>query len=191
MANTLSIDQIGVLIQAVAEQATGRSVMAPTNTKDFVAVAQTALLAGREAVMNAISQLLSRTIYARRDEYRGALDILVMNEQAYGNHIRKISAIDTDFEEDPHYNLTDGSSIDQYTIRKPKAIQTNFYGGQTWMKSLTIFSDQVDTAMILLQQQCKSVCTIQGASGRQRMACRPSAEGTFQTVRTVRYRYPW
>ena len=147
MANTLSINQIGVLIQAVAEQATGRSVMTPTNTKDFVAVAQTALLAGREAVMNAISQLLSRTIYARRDEYRGALDILVMNEQAYGNHVRKISAIDTDFEEDPHYNLTDGSSIDQYTIRKPKAIQTNFYGGQTWMKSLTIFSDQVDTAM--------------------------------------------
>lgn len=147
MANTLSIDQIGVLIQAVAEQATGRSVMAPTNTKDFVAVAQTALLAGREAVMNAISQLLSRTIYARRDEYRGALDILVMNEQAYGNHARKISAIDTDFEEDPHYTLIDGQSIDQYTIRKPKAIQTNFYGGQTWMKSLTIFSDQVDTAM--------------------------------------------
>lgn len=147
MANTLSIDQIGVLIQAVAEQATGRSVMAPTNTKDFVAVAQTALLAGREAVMNAISQLISRTIYARRDDYRGALDILVMNEQAYGNHVRKISAIDTDFEEDPHYNLVDGQSIDQYTIRKPKAIQTNFYGGQTWMKSLTIFSDQVDTAM--------------------------------------------
>lgn len=147
MANTLSIDQIGVLIQAVAEQATGRSTITPTNTKDFVAVAQTALLAGREAVMNAISQLLSRTIYARRDDYRGALDILVMNEQAYGNHVRKISAIDTDFEEDPHYNLTDGSSIDQYTIRKPKAIQTNFYGGQTWMKSLTIFSDQVDTAM--------------------------------------------
>ena len=147
MANTLSIDQIGVLIQAVAEQATGRSVMAPTNTKGFVAVAQTALLSGREAVMNAISQLLSRTIYARRDEYRGALDILVMNEQAYGNHVRKISAIDTDFEEDPHYNLVDGQSIDQYTIRKPTAIQTNFYGGQTWMKSLTIFSDQVDTAM--------------------------------------------
>lgn len=147
MANTLSIDQIGVLIQAVAEQATGRSTITPTNTKEFVAVAQTALLAGREAVMNAISQLLSRTIYARRDEYNGALDILVMNEQAYGNHVRKISAIDTDFEEDPHYNLVDGQSIDQYTIRKPKAIQTNFYGGQMWMKSLTIFSDQVDTAM--------------------------------------------
>lgn len=147
MANTLSIDQIGVLIQAVAEEATGHSVMAPKSTKDFVAVAQTTLLAGREAVINAISQFISRTIYARRDDYRGALDILVMNEQAYGNHVRKISAIDTELEEDPHYNLTDGTSIDQYTIRKPKAIQTNFYGGQTWMKSLTIFSDQVDTAM--------------------------------------------
>ena len=147
MANTLSINQIGTLIQSVAEQATGRATITPTNTKEFVAVAQTALLAGKEAVTNALSQLLSRTIYARRDEYRGALDILVLNEQAYGNHVRKISAEDTDFEEDPHYNLTDGSSIDQYTIRKPKAIQTNFYGGQTWMKSLTIFADQLDTAL--------------------------------------------
>lgn len=147
MANTLSIDQIGVLMQSVAEQATGRSVMTPTNTKDFVAVAQTTLLAGKEAATNALSQLLSRTIYARRDEYRGALDILVMNEQAYGNHVRKVSAIDTDFEEDPHYTLVDGTSIDQYVIRKPRALQTNFYGGQAFMKSITIFADQLDTAL--------------------------------------------
>ena len=147
MANTLSINQIGVLIQAVAEQATGRQTITPTNTKDFVAVAQTALLSGTENVMNAMSQLLTRTIYARRDDYRGALDILVTDEQGYGNHVRKISAIDTDFEEDPHYNLTDGASIDMFTIRKPKAIQTNFYGGQTWEKSLTIFADQVNTAL--------------------------------------------
>lgn len=147
MANTLSIDQIGVLVQAVAEQATGRAVMAPKNTKDFVAVAQTALLAGKEQVTNALSQLLSRTIYARRDDYRAALQILVTNEQGYGNHVRKINAEDTPFEEDPHYNLTDGSSIDQYTILKPRALQTNFYGGQTFMKSLTIFTNQLNTAL--------------------------------------------
>lgn len=147
MANTLTFNQIGTLIQTIAQQATGRTSITPTNTQEFVAVANTALLAGKENVMNAMSQLLSRTIYARRDEYRGALDILVMNEQAYGNHVRKISAIDTDFEEDPHYGLTDGSSIDQYTVRKPKALQTNYYGGQTWMKSLTIFSDQINVAL--------------------------------------------
>ena len=147
MANTLSINQIGTLIQAVAEEATGRAQFAPKNTKEFVAVAQTALLAGNEACMNAMSQLLSRTIYARRDDYQANLGILVVNEQAYGNHVRKISAEDTAFEEDPHYTLTDGSSIDMYKIRKPKALQTNFYGGQTWMKTLTIFSDQIDTAL--------------------------------------------
>ena len=48
MANTLSINQIGTLIQAVAEQATGRTTITPTNTKDFVAVAQTALLAAAQ-----------------------------------------------------------------------------------------------------------------------------------------------
>lgn len=147
MANTLTFNQIGTLIQTIAEQATGRTSITPTNSQEFVAVANTALLAGKENVMNAMSQLLSRTIYARRDEYRGALDILVTDEQGYGNHVRKISAMDTDFEEDPHYSLTDGSSIDQYTVRKPKALQTNFYGGQTWMKSLTIFSDQINTAL--------------------------------------------
>lgn len=147
MANTLSIDQIGVLIQNVAEMATGRTSFAPTNTKDFVAVAQTALLAGREQVTNALSQLLTRTIYARRDEYRASLDILVTNEQAYGNHVRKISAEDTPFEEDPQYTLTDGQSLDMFKVLKPKSIQTNFYGGQTWLKSITIFADQLDTAL--------------------------------------------
>lgn len=147
MANTLSIDQIGVLVQSIAEQATGRAVMAPKNTKDFVTVAQTALLSGTENVMNAMSQLLSRTIYARRNAYNAALDILVTDEQGYGNHVRKINAIDTAFEEDPHYNLVDGASIDMYKIRKPKVLQTNFYGAQTFMKSITIFEDQVNTAL--------------------------------------------
>lgn len=147
MANTLTFNQIGALVQSIAQEATGQAVMAPKNTKEFVAVGQTALLSGTEPVMNAMSQLLSRTIYARRDAYRASLDILVMNEQEYGNHVRKISAEDTEFEEDPHYSLTDGSSIDMYKIRKPKAIQTNFYGGQTWLKTLTIFSDQVNTAL--------------------------------------------
>ena len=147
MANTLSIDQIGVLVQSIAEQATGHAVMAPKNTKEFVAVAQTALLSGTEQVMNAMSQLLSRTIYARRNAYNAALDILVTDEQGYGNHVRKINAIDTAFEEDPHYNLVDGASIDMYKIRKPKILQTNFYGAQTFLKSITIFEDQVNTAL--------------------------------------------
>ena len=147
MANTLTLDQIGVLVQAVAEEATGQASFAPKNTKDFVAVAQTALLAGREQVTNAISQLLSRTIYARRDAYQAALDILVTDEQGYGNHIRKLSPEDTPFEEDPQYSLTDGQSIDMYKVLKPKTIQTNFYGGQTFMKSITVFSDQLDTAL--------------------------------------------
>ena len=147
MANTLTINQIGALIQSVAQQVTGRAVMAPTNTKEFVALGQTTLLSGYEPVMNAMSQLLVRTIWARRDAYEAALNILVLNEQAYGNHVRKINALDTDFEEDPHYNLVDGQSIDMYKIRKPKAVQTNFYGSQTFMKSLTIFTDQIDTAL--------------------------------------------
>ena len=147
MANTLSIDQIGVLVQSIAEQATGRAVMAPKNTKDFVTVAQTALLSGTEQVMNAMSQLLSRTIYARRNAYNAALNILVTDEQGYGNHVRKINAIDTAFEEDPHYTLVDGQSIDMYKIRKPKVLQTNFYGAQAFIKSITIFEDQVNTAL--------------------------------------------
>ena len=66
MANTLTIDQASTVLNAIVAQATGNTAIATADTKDFVTVAQTGLLAGYDPLLAAISQVLSRTIFSVR-----------------------------------------------------------------------------------------------------------------------------
>nr|DAG49537.1 MAG TPA: major capsid protein [Caudoviricetes sp.] len=143
--NNLTFNQLATVLNGIVGQATGTGAIAPTNTAEFVSVAQTALKAGYDPVINAVSQVLSKTIFAARPytrKFRG----LEVDNQRYGNIVRKITTIDKPFEDDDRMSLTDGSSVDQYTVNKPEVVQTNFYGANTWQKSMTIFRDQLDSA---------------------------------------------
>lgn len=143
--NSLTFNQLSTVLNGIVSQATGVSNITPTNTSEFVSVAQTALKTGYDPVINAISQVLSRTIFAMRPytrKFRG----LEVDNQMYGNIVRKINTVDKNFEDDSRLTLTDGSSVDQYTVNKPEVIQTNFYGANVFQKSLTIFRDQLDSA---------------------------------------------
>lgn len=145
MANTLDFKQLSAILNSIVSQATGKTAITPTNTSEFVAVANTALLAGYDPTMNAISQVLSKTIFSIRP-YEEKFQGLRVDSQKWGNHVRKINAIDKTFVDDDRYDLTDGTSIDPYVIRKPEVLQTNFYGGDTVSDYITIFRDQLDTA---------------------------------------------
>lgn len=143
--NDLSFTQISTVLTDIAAQATGHAVIKPTNTAEFVAVAQTALLAGYDNVINAISQVLSRTIFSIRPYYRKLGGLQVSNIR-YGNHVRKVQALDSEWEDDQRQPLEDGKSVDMYTIKKPQALQTNFYGQAVYSRHITIFRDQLDVA---------------------------------------------
>lgn len=143
--NNLTFNQLSTVLNGIVSQATGVSNITPTNTSEFVSVAQTALKTGYDPVINAVSQVLSRTIFAMRPytrKFRG----LEVDNQMYGNIVRKINSIDKSWENDSRLTLTDGESIDQYVVNKPEIIQTNFYGANVYQKSLTIFRDQLDNA---------------------------------------------
>ena len=145
MANTLEFEQISLVLNQINKIATGQSAAAAVNTAAFVAQANTTLLAGYDNVMQAISQVLSRTIFSIRPydrKFRG----LEADAIRWGNHVRKINYIDGEFEDDDMYPLTDGTAIDQYVINKPKSIQTNFYGGQRFQRHYTVFRDQLNAA---------------------------------------------
>lgn len=145
MANTLNFEDIAVLLNAIQSQATGVTGILAANTKDFVAQATTTLLAGDEKVMEAISQVLSRTIFAVRP-YNEKFSSLRADSIMWGNHVRKINYIDGDFENDQSLPLNDGSSIDQYVINKPKVLQTNYYGGQRFQRKFTTHERNLRTA---------------------------------------------
>lgn len=145
MANALNFNQCATLLNAVRAQATGVNAAAPVNYNEFVTVAQTTLLSGYDNVINAISQVLSKTVFSIRP-YSRKFKGLHMDAARYGNHIRKLSPVDSDVSEDDRYKLTNGQAVDQQAVKKPDAVQVNFYGQEVWERHITLFKDQLDVA---------------------------------------------
>ena len=155
--NTMTFEQIATVLTSIVKQATGQAVLTPTDTRDFVSVAQVALRADRDAVMNAISNILGRTIFSIRP-YSAKLEGLMMDSFRWGNVMRKLSICDSDWADDPafKYPVTydagqtpptgDGLSVDQWKIKKANVLQTNFYGQSIYGDSQTITEEQLETA---------------------------------------------
>lgn len=146
MANDLSLNQLSSVLSTIIAEATGvNDTIGSVDTSSFVSVAQKALKTGYDPLATAISQVLSKTIFSVRPYTRKFKGLNVSN-QRYGNHVRKLTAIDKPFEEDDRFKLVDGESIDQYEVNKPKVLETNFYGANVYQKSMTIYKDQLDCA---------------------------------------------
>lgn len=143
--NTMTFNQLATVLTSIVSQATGKTGLTATDTASFVSVGKLGLETGYDPLNTAISQVLSRTIFSVRP-YSRKFSGIEQDEIRYGNHVRKINFADTGFEEDDRIKLVDGESIDQQRVKKPKAIQTNFYGQNVYQKSITIYKDQLDVA---------------------------------------------
>lgn len=144
-ANELSINQVSTILNAVVKQATGNSALTTVDGNNFATVAQLPLKIGYDPVINAISQVLSSTIFSVRPYSRKFKGINV-SSQKFGNITRKLNIADSDWADDDRQKLTDGESIDMYIVKKPSVLQTNFYGANAFQRQTTIFKDQLDVA---------------------------------------------
>lgn len=182
MANDLSFNQLSTVLTAITNQATGVNNIAPVDTSSFVTVAQTALKTGYDPLTTAISQVLSKTIFSVRPYTRKFKGLNVSN-QRYGNHVRKLLTIDKPFEDDDRLKLTDGQSIDQYKVNKPKVLQTNFYGANQYQKSVTIYKDQLDCAFSSPDEFASFISMImQNASDMIEQAHEETARATINNL---------
>lgn len=155
--NTLNFEQVSTVLTSIVKQATGQTVLTPTDTGSFVSVAQLALRADRDSVMNAISNVLGRTIFSIRP-YSAKMTGLMMDTFRWGAMMRKLSIADSDWADDPAFKWPalfdvsqvppsgNGQAIDPWTIKKPDVVQTNFYGASVYFDEMTIFEDQLETA---------------------------------------------
>ena len=155
--NSLTFEQVATVLTSIVKQATNQAVLAPTDTASFVSVANIALRADRDAVMNAISNVLARTIFSIRP-YSAKMTGLEMDTFRWGHMMRKLSIADSDWQDDPAYAWPatydasenpatgDGEMIDMWKIKKPNVLQTNFYGASVYFDEMTIFEDQLETA---------------------------------------------
>lgn len=143
--NNLEFVQLSATLAEMLHQATGQSIQSPINTGEFVSVGQTLLNTGYEPAMNAISQVLARTIFSVRP-YTRKFGGLFVDSRKWGNHVRKINYLDSDPVDDAGLAPEDASSVDPFLVSKPKIIQTNFYGRTDYERKTTVFRDQLDAA---------------------------------------------
>ena len=152
MANVLTPVDVYALMNDVVSQATGRTDLAVVDTTTFASVGEIVLRTGTENTLNAISTVIGKTIFSVRP-YKGKLESLRVAQQRWGGQVRKIINLYDEAEKSDDWNtdvaqnaLADGGSVDMYKIRKPKAVQLNFYGTKVLQKHITRFRDQLSLA---------------------------------------------
>lgn len=143
--NSMTFEQASSLLTSIVSQATGQTALTPTDESEFVSLATTTLNVGYDPIATAISQVIGKTIFSARP-YSAQLKGLRRDSMTWGGITRKINYLDKELEDSMEFDVTDGSSIDPWTINKQLAVQTNFYGGNQFTKSYTIFRDQLNTA---------------------------------------------
>lgn len=155
MAVGMTFQDISAVLAEINKAATGQD---PTSdiidTSSFVSVAEATRRTGYDNLLNAISQVFTRTIFAVRP-YRAQMLGLEKDGSAWGNHVRKINYFDTDPIKDTTYSLPDdgtvgteagGDSVDQWIVERPKVLQTNYYGQSNYSRMYTRGLIQLDSA---------------------------------------------
>lgn len=155
MAVGMTFQDISAVLAEINKAATGQD---PTSeiidTSSFVSVAEATLRTGYDNLLNAISQVFTRTIFAVRP-YRAQMLGLEKDGSAWGNHVRKINYFDSDPIKDTTYSLPDdggvgteagGDSVDQWIVERPKVLQTNYYGQTNYARMYTMGLIQLNAA---------------------------------------------
>lgn len=134
------------ILNDIVSQATGGKAISAISTSSFTSVATTALGLGIDPLLNAISQVLSRTIFSIRP-YSRKFKGLYQDNMRFGNHVRKLNIADSYWYKDERYDLQDGQSVDDQAVAIPKILQTNFYGQNVYQRQITLFRDQLNVAL--------------------------------------------
>lgn len=151
----MTFQDISAVLAEINKAATGQE---PTSdiidTSSFVSVAEATRRTGYDNLLNAISQVFTRTIFAVRP-YRAQMLGLEKDGSAWGNHVRKINYFDSDPIKDTTYSLPDdgtagteagGDSVDPWIVERPKVLQTNYYGQTNYSRKYTQGLIQLNSA---------------------------------------------
>ena len=157
MANPSTFQQSATILNAIVQQATGR-ISLDTVTPDFISVAQTALSLGKDVIFNALSNVLSRTIFSVRP-YSASMLGLEKDLPTWGSYMRKLNIVASDWGDNDAYKWPvaydstqtghetgDGYSVDPWVIQKREFLQTNFLGQSVFSDRYTVFDQQLETA---------------------------------------------
>lgn len=161
MARLLTARDASTIMNALYNQATGKTDITNVDLSNFASVGEQVLATGTENVLNALSIVLGRTIAAVRP-YDAKLGIIsAINTGEYTHRFRKISFyskdaieagfVNTDIKTNMKDGYDNGTNEGQSTASMWKqdiapVLELNFAGQNVWQEELTIFEKQLSTA---------------------------------------------
>ena len=145
----MDTNQIYTIVNEVNAEAFGTDAIDVIDAQGLVSLGDTVLSSttNTEAFLNTLVQRIGRTIISFR-QYRNKLSDMVVNDFEYGAILQKIRVHLTEAETDPAYALTDGQSVDPWTINKPNVEQKLFVSRTPYMFSVTIARKQLKEAFL-------------------------------------------
>lgn len=141
----LNIVQISTLLNTILGQAR-LNTAAVVDTSSFISVAQTALKCAPDVLLESISQMFTNRDIISIRPYTRKFRGLERSAMEWGNAVRKLNYVDSPMEENPAWELTEGESVDMYTVKTTDILQTNFYGQATWEQEFSVFDYQLNIA---------------------------------------------
>jgi len=169
MANSYTFEQISTILNNIVADAQGRTASiatTPRTTADFVTMATTAISAGTDPIMHSLVQMINKTVFAYRP-YSRKFRVLETDAVDFGNITRKVTPIFVDgAENQPMYDSqpADGNSTDQWTIKRPKTLQTVMVGADQYeVQAPTVFVDQLKTAFTTPEELSRFIAAQMGA----------------------------
>lgn len=145
----MTTDQIYALVNEVNAEAFGSNPLTVVDVTSLISLGKTVLSSSTntEAFLNTLVQRIGRTIFRYRD-YRNKLGDMVLNDFEYGAILQKIYVHMPKAEEDQSYDLTDGQSVDHYTVAKPVVDQKLFVTRTPYQFKITIQDEHLREAFL-------------------------------------------
>ena len=153
MANSLTpVDVYGIVNAMSTEMFGPNATLTAMNTSTFVSVGEAMLRTGYTNTLDALSNVIGRTIYGVR-RYNGRFKIILKTPAEWGGIERKISFYAKGMQPAGDWNtdingtqLDDGQSIDHYVISKKYPLEINFCGIKVMEYEDTTFIYQLKQA---------------------------------------------
>jgi hypothetical protein len=135
----MDTNQIYSVVNDAIAQAIGEDSISSLDTKNLVSYGTTILSSSSatECFLNVLAMRIGRTIYRFR-AYNNKFKDMVISDMQWGAILQKLRVEMPEAEEDPTFALTDGESVDQWKVSKPKAHQKLFVSRTPYMFKITI-----------------------------------------------------
>lgn len=143
----MKVNDIHAFVNALSQQAYGETAVVTADNTGLVALGDTVLSSAtsKDAFIGVLVDRVGETIVSSRKYTRKQRQIL-KDAFTYGSILQKIYTEPYQATKNPKYDLTDGESIDQYVVNKPKSKQKLFDGVNNFEIDATIWDTQLESA---------------------------------------------